>query len=124
MVIQHNQNNPDNFIGLLDNTHFEVDKKTKLLRFNRTIMSQIFRANPEYLKSLHVNLDYFPNLTSADRFWKVKELDLLQGLLDNKVVINTSDINGNPLESNRVLSYLRNNQKDWIDRTFKAGTIS
>ena len=124
LVIQHNQDSPDNFIELLDNTHFEVDKATKLLRFNRTIMSQIFRANPEYLKSLNVNLDYFPNLTSADKFWKVKELDLLQGLLENKVVINTSDVNGNPLDSNRVLSHLRNNQKDWVDGTFVPGAIS
>ena len=78
----------DEQIDFIDQIHYSVDKKGNI-HSNKTLISQLFRFDPDYFNNMDKSVTR--GMVTQSEFWKLKEHELLQGLLRYDVEINTID---------------------------------
>lgn len=103
----YNLSHRKNPIHLTDQVH--VSSQKGYLRFNRSLISVTHRFNPEYFNGKL--LDVFNvqdengnihGLTDVNDFWKEKKAEVLEDLLRNKFSIDTTDDDGNLIQSPEI----------------------
>mgnify|MGYP007089391007 CR=1 FL=1 len=78
----------DKQIDFIDQMHYFSDKNGNI-HSNKTLISQLFRFDPYYFSKMDKSVT--SGMVTQSEFWKLKEHELLQGLLRYDVEINTID---------------------------------
>ena len=108
------EENSNEQIDFIDQIHYFADKKGNI-HSNKTLISQLFRFDPDYFSKMDKSVT--SGMVTQSEFWKLKEHELLQGLLRYDVEINTIDaiqegIKQLKSKSNPIINDIR---KRWID---------
>ena len=109
----------DEQIDFIDQIHYFSDKKGSI-HSNKTLISQLFRFDPNYFSKMDKSVT--SGMVTQSEFWKLKEHELLQGLLRYDVEINTIDAiqEGIKQLKNKSNPTINDIRKRWIDN---AGDI-
>lgn len=81
-------------------------KSVKTIAHNNTLIAQIARFQPDYLTELSPGFN-FENYVDSETFWKNKNFELVNSLLNAKFDV---DLSKNTPETN----YLKNNYPSWV----------
>ena len=96
----------DKQIDFIDQIHYFADKNGNI-HSNKTLISQLFRFDPGYFSKMDKSVT--SGMVTQSEFWKLKEHELLQGLLRYDVEINTIDA------IQEGIKQLKSKSKHWID---------
>lgn len=104
-VLEYNKTSRLNPLELIDQVHYK--SKNGNLGINESILAQIARFNPDFIKTIKPELlDKYP---SSSQFWTLKKSEVLKTLLKNNFKIDVSKV------EQPELAYIRKHFPDWIN---------